>query len=332
MKQVHVIEGQRVVANERLVELEPYDLAERIAEAEARLRSTEAELARLNAGFRKEEILQAEAKAKQLAAQLALLRAGPRQQTISAAEARLLASQSEAKLAEQNFQRAQEVFQRGASTQEEMDRATEQNSRAAAMVVVREQELAELQAGSRAEEIRAAEAALEEAKQQVALLNDGYRSEEIAAAEASRDAARAARAMIQAQFDELEIRAPKDGVVEAVDLQPGDLVAAGAPVLSLIDTSNLWVRAYVPENRLNLKVGAAVTVSVDSYPQRMFRGEVGFISRQAEFTPSNIQTPEERSKQVFRIKVLLSEGLDELRPGMAADVHLESAVSPVHGT
>jgi HlyD family secretion protein len=83
------------------------------------------------------------------------------------------------------------------------------------------------------------------------------------------------------------------------------------------------VRAYLPENRLDLQLGQKATLRVDSFPDRRFAGHISFISRAAEFTPSNIQTPEERIKQVFRIKVMLDEGLDVLRAGMAADVFLE---------
>jgi RND family efflux transporter MFP subunit len=159
--------------------------------------------------------------------------------------------------------------------------------------------------------------------------------EEMATAEAELDAARAAveaaRANVQAleqQIAELKVVSPANGTVEAVDLQPGDLVAANAPVLSLMDTSNLWVRAYVPENHLNMRIGQKLFVTVDSFPGRRFAGHVSFIARQAEFTPGNVQTPQERSKQVFRIKVTLDEGLQVLRPGMSADVWLESHDQP----
>jgi hypothetical protein len=99
-----------------------------------------------------------------------------------------------------------------------------------------------------------------------------------------------------------------------------------------MDTSHLWVRAYVPENRLGVTVGQKVTVTVDSFPDRKFAAHVGFIARQAEFTPNNVQTPEERSKQVFRIKADLDEGLDVLRPGTPADVWLdeEGTKAPRH--
>jgi len=117
-------------------------------------------------------------------------------------------------------------------------------------------------------------------------------------------------------------------VIEAVELQPGDLVAPNAPVISIMDTSHLWVRAYVPENRLNIQPDQKVRISVDSYPGETFAAHISFIARQAEFTPGNVQTPEDRSQQVFRIKVTIDEGLDRVRPGMVTDVWLESRESP----
>ena len=135
------------------------------------------------------------------------------------------------------------------------------------------------------------------------------------------EAAEAAMTAIQAQIQELEIVAPMDGVVESLELQPGDLTSPGGPVMSMMESEELWVRAYLPE-RLHLELGQMVPVTVDAFSDE-FTGEVTFISRQAEFTPSNVQTPEERSKQVFRIKVTIRDGRDRLRPGMSADVWLK---------
>jgi multidrug resistance efflux pump len=194
---------------------------------------------------------------------------------------------------------------------------------ARAEVTVRDEELGELLAGTRAEEIAQARAELEEATQDWRLKTSGYRAEEIAAARAAATAAEQHLLAIRQQMAELRIAAPVAGTIETLELQPGDLVPANSPALSMIDRESLWVRAYVPEDRLNLALNQVVRVTVDSYPGETFRGHIGFIARQAEFTPSNIQTREERSKQVFRIKVQLEEGLDRLRPGMAADVMLE---------
>ena len=131
--------------------------------------------------------------------------------------------------------------------------------------------------------------------------------------------------VIGQQKKELVISSPVDGVIEALDLQTGDLVPAGAPVLSVMDDRQMWVRAYVPQNRVGMQVGQSLRVTVDSFPDETFPAEVVFISRQGEFTPSNVQTLQERSKQVFRIKVDLPKGITKLRPGMTADVWLDPA-------
>jgi multidrug resistance efflux pump len=90
----------------------------------------------------------------------------------------------------------------------------------------------------------------------------------------------------------------------------------------MIDPSSLWVRAYLPEARLDVQLGAPLEVAVAAFPGLRFKAHVAFVARQAEFTPGNVQTPDERAKQVFRVKVVLDEGLDVLRPGMSADVWL----------
>jgi multidrug resistance efflux pump len=321
VEKVNIEEGQAVRAGDVMVVLEPFDLVERRAEAAAKQASAQAQYDQLSAGYRVEEVAQAKAHYDQLAAHLAKLRAGPRKQTVAAARARLDAAQGELNLAKQSYARLAQLVTRNAATKGDMDNATEQLSTATAMLVVRQQELAELEEGTRKEDILEAEAQLEAALQQWQLRKHGFRKEEIAAAKATLDAATAALKKVERQIDELQIKTPVDGVIEAVELQPGDLVTAGAPVLSIMDTRRLWMRAYVPEDRLQFTTGQRVDVTVDSFRGALFEGEVTFVSRQAEFTPSNVQTPDERSKQVFRIKVLLRTGHDRLRPGMAGNVH-----------
>jgi multidrug resistance efflux pump len=291
-------------------------------EAEAQLAAKQADYDRLQAGFRAEEQAQAKARVGQLQARLELLVNGPRPQEKEAAKAQLTVAESTLKLAQQNHARVAGLFEKRAAPREQFDEATEKLQAALAMVVVRQQELSLLEAGTRREDIERARAELEEAQQAWALTSAGYRPQEVAAAKAARDGAQAGLAAIRTRKKELRIVAPVDGTVEAQELQPGDLTLPGAPVLTIVDNQRLWVRAYLPENRLNVKFGQRLWVTVDSYPERRFAGKVTFLARQAEFTPSNIQTPEERSKQVFRIKVTLQEGWDVLRPGMSADVWL----------
>lgn len=133
----------------------------------------------------------------------------------------------------------------------------EQLDAARALLAVRKQVLDLLQAGTREEEKREAKARLDEAEQAWKLAKAGYRSEEIEKSKAARDAAQAALDVIREQKKELAISCPVDGVIEALDLQKGDLVPAGAPVLSVMDDRHLWIRAYVPQNRVGLQVGNA---------------------------------------------------------------------------
>jgi HlyD family secretion protein len=325
VERVFVEEGQQVQAGDVLIKLEEFDLRSRRAEAESNVAAWQAELDRLQNGFRKEEIAQAKARVTRLMAKVEMLQNGPREEEIGAAKARLTLAAAQLERATLSYNRITTLFAKemGTVTREDVDRATEELKVAEAAKQVREQELQLLQKGTRPEEIAEAKAELEEASQALQLTENGFRREEIDKANAQVAAAQAAVQIIDTQLAELEINTQVPGIIEALELRPGDLVAPNAPVLSLLDTTHLWVRAYVPENRLNIQVGQKFKITVDSFPGERFAGELTYISPQAEFTPSNVQTVEERSKQVFRIKVTLKEGRDKLRPGMAADVWLE---------
>jgi len=323
VKKVSAIEGSRVKAGDTLIELEPFDLLERRAQAAAQLAEQQANFKRLSAGYRSEEIAEAKAREEQAAANLEKLKNGPREQEIKSAEADVASAQSELNLAKLKYQRVEKLFANMAATPEQMDEASSAVTVARSRLQAREEQLALLKEGTRAEDIAKARAELKEAEEAYQLREHGYRPEEIEQAKAAVQAAEAALKVIDAQIEELTIHAPLDGIVEAVDLQPGDLVGNNAPIISLLDPSHLWVRAYVPENRLALTVGDELDVSVDSHPDKLFLGKVTYIARQAEFTPRNVQTPEERSKQVFRIKVTLLNNIDRVHPGMAADVWLK---------
>ncbi len=325
VSKVYVEEGEQVTQGQVLLELEPYDLLQREQEAVQTLAARDATYDRLAGGFRPEDIAQAKANHDQFKARLDLLEAGPRAQEIAAARARVDVADAELTLAQGNYERRSKLFQTNAVAREELDQASEQLALAEALVIVRKEELELLEIGTREEEIREARARVEQAYQAWQRAENGYEDKEVEAAKAARDAAEAALDVIREQKKELTVTSPIDGVIEALDLLNGDLVGAGAPILSIMDQNRMWVRAYVPQNRVGLQIGEQLQVTVDSFENESFLGEVQFIARQAEFTPSNVQTPEERAKQVFRIKVALRDGFRKLRPGMTADVWLKPA-------
>lgn len=320
---VRISEGQLVRTGEPLIELEPFQLQELLAQAHAELDRAQAELDRVTNGFRPEEIAQAKAKHDQLEAQVRKLVKGPRDEDIASSEKLLDLAGAELKLAKLKYQRVESLFAKQAATSDDLDKADTELRVSRAKVDAQQEELNKLKKGTREEDLDEARAQLDEANQVWLLRQRGFRDEEKAQARAAVESATAAVNVIQRQLEELVIKAPVDATIEAVELRPGDLVAANSPAISLMDSARLWVRAYVPENRLFVKVGDVVSVTVNSFPKDRFAGRISFISRQAEFTPGNVQTPEDRAQQVFRIKVTLEAGLDRLRPGMSADVWLE---------
>ncbi len=327
--EVFVSEGDHLKTDAPLFRIDPLDLRERLAGAKAELEARQAEYELLKSGNRPEEIEAARAKRDRAKANFDKLVAGPRPQEIAAARERANATQANLEFAQSEFTRLEKLRSRAQAAPTEYDRAVRSLKSAQAEAGAAKQELELLEIGTRKEDIAEARAALAEAEQALKLAELGYRKEQIAQAAAQVDAARANVGAIEAQIRELVIVAPCDCVVEAIDLRPGDLVGQNAPSVSLLDLSRLWVRAYVPENRLGqIRLDQRVPVRVDSFPGERFAARITFISRDAEFTPKNVQTPEERSKQVFRIKVMLEEGLDRLRVGMAADVLLDEDVGP----
>lgn len=124
-------------------------------------------------------------------------------------------------------------------------------------------------------------------------------------------------------LEDQSIVSPVDGLVLVKVHEAGAVVGAGAPVFVVGDRKNPWVRVFVPEGAVNrVRVGAPAGIRLDGLA-KSFSGKVSFIAPQAEFTPRNVQTKEERVTQTFAVKVAFDESAEGLRPGVAADVTLE---------
>lgn len=154
-------------------------------------------------------------------------------------------------------------------------------------------------------------------------LERGSRKEDVMAARAAVQREQERLAYLQRQREETIVRSPADGIVESLDLRPGDLVAPNQPIAKILEDDQLWVRVYVPEPQMGLvREGQPVTIKVDSYPDRTFSGKIVEIRNQGEYTPRNIQTLEQRYDQVFGVKIAIDPS-PELKPGMAALVQLK---------
>lgn len=172
---------------------------------------------------------------------------------------------------------------------------------------------------------KAAQASVREARERLKLLRSGPRRETIDQARARLREAEAMLDLAATRLGHAELVSPVSGLVLSKNIEPGEQVAAGTPVITVGLLDDTWVRAYISETDLGrVKVGQGATVTTDSFPGKKYRGTVSFISQEAEFTPRNVQTEKERVKLVYRIKVVVPNLERELKPGMPADVEIET--------
>lgn len=181
---------------------------------------------------------------------------------------------------------------------------------------VRDEQVAIAQAG-----VDQTRAALEAVEAVLVALEEGPVEDDVDAARAAVDAARAELDQFEDRISRAEIRSPIDGVLLDRFFLPGELVMPGWPIATVADLDQLEVSVYLPEADLGwANVGDPVQVRVDAYPERSFNGLVIYISDQAEFTPRNVQTPEERVILVYEVQVLVLNPGRALKPGLPADV------------
>ena len=321
---VHVEEGQTVLAGDLLVELELFDLAERRAEAGAELAARRAEHARLAAGFRSEEIGQARARVRQLEARLERLVKGPREQEIEAGRAQLALADAELELARLELERA---LRCEPSRSRARTRSTARNARRRSPRRPWRSAARSCICWKRARARRTSRAPARSSPRQKRPCGSTRRARASRTLLARKPPCRPPRPRATrstAASTSSRSALPQDGVVEAIDLRPGDLVPPDAPVLALVDPARLWVRAYVPENRLALELGQEVAVGVDTFPERALPGAHRFhLSRRRVHAAQRADARGALEAGVPHQGRRCEEGLDRLRPGMAADVWLE---------
>jgi HlyD family secretion protein len=185
-----------------------------------------------------------------------------------------------------------------------------------------------LEEGSRAEDIRMAQAerdraaaALEAARASAATVD--IRAQEVQVAEAAVREAQANVKRLETQVAELQVFAPLDATVLTKPTEVGEVVAAGKPLVLLGDLDHPWIKVYVPETVVGkIRLGTAARVLVDSFPGRPFQGTVSWVADQAEFTPKNVQTAEERVNLVYAVKITIQNAQRKLKAGMPADAEI----------
>ncbi len=222
--------------------------------------------------------------------------------------------------------RPQEIQQAEASVEEAQASLVNANKRLARQRDLSRQGLNSQRALDDAESLQEqAQARVRAATEALALAQEGFREEDRAAAAAALAAADARLEQAATQLNDTRLYAPSDGIIQVRALEPGSMVSVGQPVYTLSLNDVVYVRAYVDEPQLGQVVpGATVEVLSDS-SDRVYRGQVGFVSPRAEFTPKTVETPELRTDLVYRLRIVVSEPDDRLRQGMPVTVRLVPA-------
>lgn len=258
------------------------------------------ELARLDRAELEARREQSQAQVQAAEAALAELRRGSRQEEIGQARAALAAAEERRADAERDLARTRRLFEGGAVSREALDKSQ------VALDVARAQR--------------------NQVAEQLRLVQAGPRPERIEAARAQVSQAEAAARGVEATLGQTVLAAPFDGVITVRHREPGEIVPAGAPVVTVLDPRSRYVRIYIPENRLGaVRLGTPAAITADTYPGKTYPGEVSFIASEAEFTPKSVQTTEERVRLVYEVKVRVTGDAEfDLKPGLPADVRLET--------
>ncbi len=274
------------------------------------------------------ELEQREADLVSSEARLAELKNGSRPEEKQQARAAVEGAQSEMERAKRDWDRAQTLFKNDDISASQHDQYRNRFENADAMLKQNREREALVLAGPRREQIQAAEGQVQRARGSLKMvqantLDIKRREQEIASRRADIERSRATLALIDSQLADTIASSPVGGVVLVKSADVGEIVAPGTAIVTVGDIDHPWLRGYVNETDLGkIQLGSTAKVTTDSYPGKTYQGRVTFISSEAEFTPKQIQTPQERVKLVYRIKIEVENARHELKSNMPADAEI----------
>lgn len=174
-----------------------------------------------------------------------------------------------------------------------------------------------------AEQIKASKKQEENAYWQLQIMKSGARDEIIESLEAQLQISKSDLLLAENKLNQTKLKSPIKGRINGLYIDKGELVMPGSPVISVIDPEDLWLKIYIPETEIGkVFLGQEAVLRVDSFIDKDFSGKVVSISDQAQFTPKNVQTKDQRTSTVFPVKIKIENNFDELKSGITAEVRL----------
>ncbi len=364
--EIKVAEGDEVTAGQILVELDKSDLLAREAQLEAAVATAKANLELVSAAARPEDVVAAQAKLAQAEVaqdgtklvwdQAKALVDDPHEleARVNQGKAQVTEAEKSLEMARVNLKRAE--IQAEAASRNQSNHAglveyeAAQKRLEAAQIGVQMAEVALggtqiqvehltrlrfmplsliVQANAAESAYGQAEAAVLAAEANLNATKADPTPEDIAVAQAQVLEAESALSAVEVQLEKQTLTAPRAGLVSQKLVNAGELAAPGAMLLELSDIETVDLTVYIPETQIGeVKIGQQAEVHVDAYPNEVFEGVVTFIAHEAEFTPRNVQTQEERVNLVFAVKITLDNADHRLKPGMPADAEILPMMQP----
>ncbi|WP_134702953.1 HlyD family secretion protein [Ammoniphilus sp. YIM 78166] len=347
LDKIEVEEGQRVKKGDVLAALDPRLLEQQVREAEAHLLSAQAQLEGAKAGTRSRELSKAASQIEQVEAQIRHLQTQQdrfqaaivqREAMLAQVQAQWKGAVSTLRYQEKRLKDVETLAEQGAEAQERVELQREAVHQASIAVESLQSQVdahqAQLAIANKEKEalgpqIQSVNAQLKAADAQFGLLQEGVTVHTLKQLEAQKAMAEAKLEQARLQREKAVVVSPVNGVIARRNVSVGEIVKPSYQLFTLFERDRLQLTVYVPENKLNLvQVGQIAEVAVDAYPNQLFKGRVKHIAENAEFTPKNVQTAEERTKMVFAVTLVMEEGLDKLKPGMPADVSWNRGKKP----
>jgi HlyD family secretion protein len=274
------------------------------------------------------DIEQKRADMASMEARLLEMKNGARPQEKLDARAAVESAQSEVERSKRDWDRAQVLYKNDDISTAQFDQYRNRWESAEASLKQLTEREALVLAGPRAEQIEAQAALVQRARAalkmaEVNSLEMKRREQDLMARRAEIARSQASIALIDSQLSDTVAASPVDGVVLVKSADAGEVLAAGTTVVTVGDIEHPWLRGYVNETDLGrVKLGSRARVTTDSYRGKTYDGRVSFIASEAEFTPKQIQTQQERVKLVYRIKIDIDNPKRELKSNMPADAEI----------
>ncbi|HBV87739.1 MAG TPA: secretion protein HylD [Desulfosporosinus sp.] len=281
-----VSEGQVVKAGDIIAKLDDSQAKISLAIAKSQHTQAQAKLNDLLGGARAEEIRRLE-------------------HLVSQAKANLSALEPSLKLEEDNLAANLKLYESGAISKQVVD--------------TQRTKLDTLKA-----QYQSAQASVDATQASLDQAQAGYTQPTIQAQKAAVDIAAQSIKTAELGLSKLTLKSPASGQVLYQNVELGQVVNPGSTLATILDPNDLWIKVYVPGAKLSqIKMGGTVSIAADAYPDKTFKGQIQYISTQAEFTPKNVQTKEERTTTVYAVKIGITNTEDQLKAGMPADITLE---------